>query len=248
MSKFFEALRRDLDSAPDEPVLDESIDTPVAVRPTKLVLIPAAQTIPAELVRNKQLFHLVEQVSAAASISETSRLFVAGCNPGDGASTIAVALALGLSQQLGTSTVLVDADFQHPGLQNFFPRNDPGARDARAHGALTRPSGLPRLDLVLNSLGELPAEMAEEVETVLPRYRAAIVDLGVVRLDPSLLKMVKHNDLVLLVARYGQTERHHLLSSVRAFAAVNHPASGVIFNAVRNPVPQWLRRIVGMGG
>jgi len=248
MSKFFGALQRNFEPAPGRPAPDQSNNTSVVIRPTRLVVIPAAQTTPAELARNQQLFHIAEQVSAFASVSAASRLFVAGCNPGDGASTIAVALALALSQQLGTPTALVDADLQHPGLQNFFPRNDPGAADARTRGRLTRPSGLPRLDLLLNSLGESPAQLAEEAEAALPQYRAAVVDLGVVRLDPSLLKLVKRDDLVLLVARYGQTERHHLLASTRAFVAVNHPATGVIFNAMHNPIPQWVRRIVGIGG
>lgn len=248
MSKFFGALQRDFGSTAGRSAPEPSIDRSIAIRPTKLVLIPAAQIVPAELARNEELFHIAEQVSAFVSVSGARRLFVAGCDPGDGATTIAVALALGLSQQLGTPTALVDADLQHPGLQNLFPRNDPGAEDARTRGGLTRPSGLPRLDLVLNSLGESSAQLAEEIEASLPRYRAAVVDLGVVRLDPSLLKLVKPDDLVLLVARYGQTERNHLIASTRAFAAVNHPASGVIFNAVHNQIPQWVRRIVGIGG
>lgn len=217
----------------------------VQVRPIKLTLVPTVQTIPADLAREEPLHHLAEQLSAIASVSQDSRLFVAGCDPGDGASTVAVALALDLSQRLGLTTALVDAHLQHPGLQNFFPRNDTTNSDARRPASLT---GLPRLDLVLNSLGQGTDQLVEQVEAALPRYRAAVIDLGVVRLDPSLLRMVRPGDLVLLVARYGQTERRHLTASARAFSAANHPAIGVVFNAVKSPIPGWIRRLIRIGG
>jgi len=238
MSKFFEALQREAASSPRK-----SDQTPVPVRPVKLALVPTVQTVPAELARDEGLFHLTEQLSAIASVSEATRMFVAGCDPGDGASSVAVALALDLSQRLGLSTALVDAHLQHPGLQNFFPRNDSGAGVSSL-----RPAGIPRLDLVLNTLGQSADQLMQEVEGILPRYRAAVVDLGVVRLDPSLLRMIRPADLVLLVARYGHTERRHLVATARAFAAANHPAVGVIFNAVKNPIPNWIRRIVRIGG
>jgi Mrp family chromosome partitioning ATPase len=241
MGKFFEALQRE--SVP----LATSADAPAAVRPVKLSLVPAAQTVPAALGREEEIYHLAEQVSAIASISEASRLFVAACAPGDGASSVAVAIALNLSQHLGVSTALVDAHLQHPGLQNFFPREDAGKADLRGSLAV-RGAGLPRLDVVMNSLGQTAEQLMEEIETTLPSYRAAVIDLGVVRLEPSLLKLVKPNDLVLLVARYGHTERRHLLASARAFSAANRPAAGVIFNAMRNPIPEWIRRIVRIGG
>ncbi len=241
MSKFFEALQREFASSPGK-----TDRTAVAVRPVKLSLVPTVQTLPAELAREDGLYHLAEQLSAIASVSEASRLFVAGCNPGDGASTVAVALALNLSQHFGLPTALVDAHLQHPGLQNFFPRSD--SAEARGPALPSRSTGLPRLDVMLNSLGQTTEQLIDEVEANLPAYRAAVIDLGVVRLDPSLLKLVKPDDHILLVARYGHTERRHLLASARAFSAANHPAIGVIFNAVKNPIPDWMRRIARIGG
>lgn len=241
MSKFFRALQRDaaVTSSPTE-----RLNLPV--RTVKLALVSNVQAVPAELARNEGLFHLAEQFSALASVSDASRLFVAGCNPGDGASSIAAALALNLSQRLGLVTALVDAHLQHPGLQNFFPRNDPGAGDRS--GSLTRSAGLPRLDLMVNTLGQAADHLIRDAETTLPRYKAAVIDLGVARLDPSLLRLVRPTDVVLLVARYGQTERRHLLSAARAFNAANHAAVGVIFNAVKNPIPNWIRQIIRIGG
>lgn len=241
MSKFFEALQRQ--AAP--PPRQAGSATP-AIRPVKLQLVPMVQAVPAELSRDDALLHLAEQVSAMATVSESSRLFVAGCDPGDGTSSIAVALALDLSQRLGMPTALVDAHLQHPTLQNFFTRND--APDSRAVAQTLRPSGLPRLDLMVNSLGDTAEELVERTKAELPRYRSAVVDLGVPRLDPSVLRIVQPEDLILIVARYGQTERRDLLATVRTFSAANHPAAGVIFNAVKNPIPNWLKRIVRIGG
>ncbi len=48
-------------------------------------------------------------------------MLVTGCRPGDGASTIAMGLALDLSQRLGLRTLLVDAHLRRPGLHKMFP-------------------------------------------------------------------------------------------------------------------------------
>ena len=241
MSKFFEALQRESTEA------SAGDHTSVAVRPVKLSLVSAAQAVPETLARDEGVYHLAEQVSAIASVSEATRVLVAGCAPSDGASSISVALALNLSQQLGMTTALVDAHLHHPGMQNFFPRESAGQESARSAPPV-RSAGIPRLDVMMNSLGQSADQLALEIEATLPRYRAAVIDLGVVRLQPSLLKLVRPDDLILLVARYGQTQRRHLVASVRALSAANRPASGVIFNAVRNPIPEWIRRIVRIGG
>jgi Mrp family chromosome partitioning ATPase len=193
MSKFFEALQRDAAFASRPKHRDA-----VAIRPLKLALVPTVQTISAEMARDERIYRLTEQFAAIASISNDSRLFVAGCAPGDGVSTVTVALALDISQRLGLVTALVDAHLQHPGLHNFFLRNELGSGE----GSLIRTTGLARLELLLNSLGQTTEQAIQQAEAVLPRYKAAVIDLGVVRLDPSLLKLVRPNDLVMLVARY----------------------------------------------
>ncbi|MDO8432693.1 MAG: hypothetical protein Q7S58_09820 [Candidatus Binatus sp.] len=241
MSKFFGALQQRAASPPGS---TERLSG--QVRTVRLSLVPNIQAVAAELARDEGLYHLAEQFSALASVTDGSRLFVAGCNPGDGASSVAAAIALDLSQRLGLPTALVDAHLQHPGLQNVFPRNDTAISERS--GSLIRNTGLPRLDLMLNTLGQATEQLIQDVNATLPRYRAAVVDLGVARLDPSLLRLIRPADIVMLVARYGHTERRHLLGAVRAFTAANHPAIGVIFNAVQNPIPEWLRRIIGIGG
>src|SRR5262249_39037301 len=241
MSRFFEALQRE-SAAPGE-------RSAIVTRAVKLSLVPTVQPVPAGLARDAGLYSLAEQLSAIASVSADSRIFVAGCNPGDGASSVAVALALDLSQHLGLTTVLIDAHLQHPSLKNFFVRNDAIAVDGpRGACPLIRNTGLQRLELVLSSLGQTPERLIEDIEAALPRYRTAVFDLGVPRLDASLLRLIRPSGLALLVVRYGRTERRQLLSSVRAFSAANHPAVGVIFNAVRNEMPGWLRPIVRIGG
>ncbi len=240
MSKFFRALQRDMAPSPGP---TELLAAPA--RTVKLALVPTVQAVPGELARDKGLFHLAEQFSALASVSEGSRLFVAGCRSGDGASSVAAALALDLSQRLGLRTALVDAHLQHPALQNFFPRQDPVSSE---RGSMVRSAGLPRLDLMLNTLGQATEQLIQDIDATLQRYRVGVVDLGVPRLDPSLLRLIKPTDAVLLVARYGHTERSHLLGAVRSLNAANHPAVGVIFNAVRSPVPEWIRWVGRIGG
>ena len=239
MSRYFEALQKNSAS------LREGVALPV--RTVRLALVPTVQPVPAELARNAGLYHLAEQLSASASVSDDARVFVAGCNPGDGAYCGSCPGA-GHESAPRHTTALVDAHLQHPAFRISFVRNDIPGGEGRSTTSLIRTTGLARLELLLNSLGQTSEQLIEEIRTVLPRFRTAVFDLGVPRLDPSLLRLVRPNDLVLLVARYGQTERRHLLASVRAFSAANHPAVGVIFNAVSSPIPAWLRWIVRIGG
>jgi len=43
-------------------------------------------------------------------------------------------------------------------------------------------------------LGDHPARMLEDMDELLARYRLAVIDLGVVRLDPRMLALARPND------------------------------------------------------
>ena len=53
---------------------------------------------------------IAERVAAVARLSGQARVLITGCRNGDGASTVAGALALDLSLRLSVETLLVDAD------------------------------------------------------------------------------------------------------------------------------------------
>ncbi len=97
-----------------------------------LIAIQVAATEYADLIgdlaRDPALCQLSEQLAALSTREDPVRLLVSGCRPGDGASTIAAALALDLSQRLAMRTVLVEGHLRHPALRNLLARSRADAR------------------------------------------------------------------------------------------------------------------------
>ena len=81
-------------------------------------------------------------------VGQSVRMLVTGCRPGDGASTVAMGLALDLSQRLGLRTLLVDAHLRKPELHKMFPPA-PSKSPTLLLGDqfVVRPSTMPHLEL-----------------------------------------------------------------------------------------------------
>ena len=71
-----------------------------------------------------------------------------------------------------------------------------------------------------------------------------VVDLGVVRLESRLLPLARPGDPILLIVRYGYTERQELASTTAGLRAAKRPPAGVILNAAANPMNGVLRRFL----
>jgi Mrp family chromosome partitioning ATPase len=95
-------------------------------------------------------------------------------------------------------------------------------------------------------LAEHPARLVEDLDELLMRYRLAVIDLGVVRLDPRLLALARPNDPILIVARHLHTDRAEMTATVNVLRNTGHPAAGVILNGYKSPLPALVRRLVGM--
>jgi Mrp family chromosome partitioning ATPase len=215
----------------------------------QLVPLPILDDAPGRVARSKAIRRLAEQLAPLAVIDHSVRLLVSGCRPGDGASTIASALAIDLSQRLGLRTICVDAHLRHPSLhQTFVP---PGSAIAELvlDGSLQiRATEWPRLDLATCcpvSSDEERLQQLADFEGLLNRYQAAVIDLGVPRLDARMLPLARPNDPILLVVRHGYTERSELATTVAGLRAANRPVAGVILNGAAKSVAKPLRRLLG---
>ncbi len=96
------------------------------------------------------------------------------------------------------------------------------------------------------ALAEQPARLVEDLDELLMRYRIAVIDLGVVRLDPRMLALARPNDAILVVARHLHTDRAEMIATVNLLRNTGHPVAGVILNAYKSPLPALVRRLVGM--
>ncbi len=196
---------------------------------------------------------LAEPIAAAARLTGHTRVLIAGCREGDGASTVAGALALDLAVRLGIDTLLVRADGSPaaPGAESTAAGNGRPVR--------TNQTGVPHLWTARCLRPAEPARSAaangersdrddvvEELRAIIGRYRAAIIDLGVVRLDARMLAIARAEDPVLAVARYGCTQREELAATLAVINVANAKAGGVILNAYESPAIDRLHWIPGL--
>jgi Mrp family chromosome partitioning ATPase len=226
----------------EETVIEPDGDSSRALAP--IPLLERAQA-PFQAARAHSLQALNERLAPLAGVGQSVRLLVTGCRPGDGASTVAMGLALDLSQRLGLRTLLVDAHLRKPELHKMFP--PPAAKSPPlllGDQFVVCPSSVPRLELAsclpMRAEAMRPGD-AQGYEALLGTFLFAVVDLGVLRLDGRLLSLARPSDPIVIVTRYGSTQRDELATTVAALKAASRTVAGVIMNAVPE-LPSALRR------
>jgi Mrp family chromosome partitioning ATPase len=199
---------------------------------------------PFEASRTRSLQFLNERVAPLAGVGHSVRLLVTGCRPGDGASTVAMGLALDLSQRMGLRTLLVDAHLRKPELHKMFPPS-PSKSPTLLLGDqfVVRTSSVPRLELASclpMTAGAMRPGDVQSYHSLLDSFALAVVDLGVVRLDGRLLGLARPDDPIIVVNRYGSTERDELATTVAALKAASRSVGGAIINGMPD-LPRSLR-------
>ena len=196
---------------------------------------PIEHDLPTMLARQDAIRQLSERMAPTAAVEKSCRVAISGCRPRDGASSVAAALALDLSQRLSMRTILVDANLQSPSLHGVISPSDRTATQITLDGSLQlRTTGWPRLTLATCCMqgDDLQREaVIAELSAVLSTFPAAVIDLGVARLDPRMLPLMRPTDPILLVIRYGQTERKELETTAAALRGADRTVAGVIMNA-----------------
>jgi Mrp family chromosome partitioning ATPase len=213
-----------------------------------LTRLPVLHPAPALMARSEALQRICEELSPQAVVEQGFRLLITGCRPGDGASTIAAALALDLSQRLSLRTLVIDANARRPTLQRTLSRPNWRPPELLLDGPLQiRPTGWAWLDLAtfyLGSTTEARNEALQACEQLSRHYAAVVVDLGVVRLDARMLPLAREHDPILVITRYGHTRRQELATTAAALRAARRSLAGAILNGVAKPVtPQTKKKL-----
>ncbi|HVB79019.1 MAG TPA: hypothetical protein VNE82_03600 [Candidatus Binataceae bacterium] len=246
MSNYYEALTRLRQD--EDPRAAESSVLSVRDGVKALVPVPTLGQVPAAMARAGAIRNLSERLAPLAVVEGTTRVLVTGCRPGDGASTVATALAIDLSQRLGLRTMLVDAHLRHPALHRLLQSPNKRPSELLLDGALQmRATAWPRLELATCCLSssDSQGQLIEQFEGLLGTYSAVIADLGVIRLDARMLPLARRDDPIVAVVRQGHTERHELATTAAALRAASRPIAGVILNDATDPVAKPLRRLLG---
>jgi len=210
--------------------------------------VPASATAIADSIGIRMIG---ERIAAVARLTGRARVLITGCRNGDGASTVAGALALDLSLRLGIETLLIDADAGSGASAteaggNGRPMRVNPTSVARLWRARCAKSGDRRsAGASINSTNR--DEAVEELGQTMERYRATVVDLGVVRQDARMLALAGPDDPVLLVSRYGATRREELAGTVAILKLAKCKVGGVILNGYESPATDCLQHLLGFG-
>ncbi len=252
MSRYFQAMeRRKTGLVPYADSRTRPL-AEVATRSQPLALVPIleAQGLLDALAASRPIRNLSEQLGAASAYNGPARILMTGCRAGDGVSTVAAAMALDLSQRLAARTMLVEGQSRVSAMHPLFGRPiAPTPTTALTTSIAVQGTGWPRLETARPEqmeVGDHPARMIEEMDELLARYRLAVIDLGVVRLDPRMLALARPNDPILVVARHLRTDRAELIATVNLLRNTGHPVAGVILNGYKSPLPALVRRLIGM--
>jgi Mrp family chromosome partitioning ATPase len=253
MSRYFQAMERHKTGL--VPYTDSRTKplSEVVTRNQQIALAPIMepQGLLDSIAGSRSIRNLSEQLGAASAYNGPARILMTGCRPGDGVSTVAAAMALDLSQRLAARTVLVEGQPRVAPMHPLFGRAGvPALTTAASNSIAVQGTGWPRLETARPeqmALGDHPAQMLEDMDELLARYRLAVIDLGVLRLDPRMLALARPNDPILVVARHLRTDRAEMIATVNVLRNTGHSVAGVILNAYKSPLPVLVRRLIGMG-
>jgi Mrp family chromosome partitioning ATPase len=252
MSRYFQAMeRRKTGLVPYPDSRTKPLSEAIAHnQPMALVPILGEHGLLDSIACSRSIRNLSEQLGASSAYNGPARILMTGCRPGDGVSTVAAAMALDLSQRLAARTVLVEGQPRVTAMHPFFGRAGTAIATTSANTSIAvQGTGWPRLETARPgqmALAEHPAGLVEEMDELLARYRLAVIDLGVVRLDPRMLALARPNDPILVVARHLRTDRAEMIATVNLLRNTGHPVAGVILNAHKSPLPALVRRLIGM--
>jgi Mrp family chromosome partitioning ATPase len=173
-------------------------------------------------------------------------LLVTGPCRGDGATTTAINLAVGLARA-GQRTLLVGADLRQPALTGpHAPGRDRGLPQVWEVKRLAPPviqrAPVDNLDVLAPRPGAarstelpLPPRLKAVLGELRAHYDAVILDTPAALESPDACILAPLVDGALLVVRDGVTERRDAEGAVRLFRALDVPFLGAVFNGARGP-------------
>jgi len=193
------------------------------------------------------------RIDAKAVANETMAIGLTGCSSKSGVSTIAANLALRASRLQRGRVLLIDANWEFPGLFKTFgltpglglydvlsgdvsPREcEPQAvnesLEVLCRGRLEEDQpALVRQEMVDEMLGELKTE-----------YSLILVDLPLADALKSALPLARKLDGNLLVTRFEAVKQAHVQRTLRRLQEDHVEVWGSLLNRHREYVPRWLR-------
>jgi succinoglycan biosynthesis transport protein ExoP len=170
-------------------------------------------------------------------------LFVTSAVPGDGKTTMALALARQMAMT-GSSVLLIDADLRHPSIHRYLNEettdglitflSQPGAAAAEQLAITKEPAS--GVSFVLGAQSSsiatdallMSSRFDELMKFAKSNYDVVIVDTPPVGLVVDATVVARHCDLGLFVVRYASTNQHAVSISLRDLTRLEVPICGVL--------------------
>ncbi len=211
------------------------------------------------------LFHTLEeryrQIAARcldpnATTSKSQSLAISSAVHGEGASSVAIGIAVAAARNLGADVLLLEADMQRPqlaadfaadamiGLSDYLSSDIPlesVIKETRAAKVFLLPAGrrTPNPGPLIRS--DRFRDLLKQLHGVFPTI---IIDTPPLLTSPHAAVIANHADSVVLVVRSGHTHAHDAAKALKSIQ--DTPVRGVVLNRTRTWAPQWLTRVLGV--
>jgi len=203
----------------------------------------------------EQIEHLWGSVFFSTDRHAPRKVIVTGAEPKEGATQVAMALALvGASGSYGCRVALVDFNLRQPAIARRFGvpqapgvfdvltggEMPAGTRVAVAEGQLTiLPAGEPR-GTTIAALE--PTRVEKLLDKLLQDHEHVIIDAPSVNRNPAVQSLAGLTDGILLVAREGVTRREAVAEAKKRIELAHGKLIGLVLNRRTFPVPGFLYR------
>lgn len=196
---------------------------------------------------------LLEQVSLASRDDRVPAVVVTSPSRGDGRTTISANLAICASAIGGRRILLVDADFEQPGLSRLFAAADrPGLAEVLAKGAglddLVCPIDkgtaflLPAGRGINACLAAHAGRAAELISQLRSRFDWVIIDSAPVLQSTGACVLAEHATGAVLVLRAGRTRPEVLQAALDELREHRGKVLGTVLNRRRYMIPRGAYR------
>jgi len=178
-------------------------------------------------------------------------VLITGTSEGVGVTSLAAAMAIGLSWDPKLEILLIEANWFRPRLHQILPLAEEENSAESLNGSLpnVKAAGFPNLHVMAahRHHAVLPLEarrLAASLPSLCDTFDFVIIDAPPVSLHADLLLLCSHLDSVVLVAEAGRTRIKELHETISELNRVEAKLLGVVLNREKNRLPaafsKWL--------
>jgi protein-tyrosine kinase len=205
---------------------------------------------------SQEAFHyyrgLIGQIEIALPQHASRSLLITSSVGREGATEVAMGLALTLAGAIGRSTALIDCNVRNPEVHRRFGVEDIGLDEyLKGHIDLDRAmlnTLVPNLHIMplgagLTSLATINREQfGKFITTLKGRFEYVLLDSAALGVNPETTILCDNVDAVVIVVKYRSTRREVVRRTKEMIERAGGRVLGVVLNKRKFPIPEFLYR------